>query len=107
MEGKIPEFGRFAEPSLLIMTSLSDGPKHGYAIMHDVEQSTGRPMGAGTLYAALARLEEQGLVEPLAPVDRRRPYRLTAVGASTLVELLRGLSAFAQSGLRQLGETGP
>ena len=106
MEPKVPEFGRFAEPSLLILTSLSDGPKHGYAIMQDVEQSTGRPMGAGTLYAALVRLEEQGLVEPLAPVDRRRPYRLTAVGASTLVELLRGLSEFAQSGLRQLGETG-
>ena len=106
MEPKVPEFGRFAEPSLLILTSLSDGPKHGYAIMQDVEQRTGRPMGAGTLYAALVRLEEQGLVEPLAPVDRRRPYRLTAVGASTLVELLRGLSEFAQSGLRQLGETG-
>jgi DNA-binding PadR family transcriptional regulator len=106
MEPKTPEFGRFAEPSLLILTSLSDGPKHGYAIMQDVEQRTGRPMGAGTLYAALVRLEEQGLVEPLAPVDRRRPYRLTGVGASTLVELLRGLSEFAQLGLRQLGETG-
>jgi DNA-binding PadR family transcriptional regulator len=106
LEPKVPEFGRFAEPSLLILTTLSDGPKHGYAIMQDVEQRTGRPMGAGTLYAALVRLEEQGLVEPLAPVDRRRPYRLTAVGASTLVELLRGLSEFAQSGLRQLGETG-
>lgn len=33
MERKPPEFGRFAEPSLLILTSLSDGPKHGYAIM--------------------------------------------------------------------------
>jgi DNA-binding PadR family transcriptional regulator len=62
-------------------------------------------MGAGTLYAALVRLEERGLVEPLTPVDRRRPYRLTAVGASMLAEQLRGLSAFAQQGLRQLGET--
>ena len=107
MESKPPEFGRFAEPSLLILTSLSDGPKHGYAIMQDVEQGTGRPMGAGTLYAALVRLEEQGLVEPLAPVDQRRPYRLTAIGASNLAEQLRGLSAFAQQGLRQLGETRP
>lgn len=102
-----PEFGRFAEPSLLILTSLSDGPKHGYAIMLDVEQGTGRPMGAGTLYAALVRLEEQGLVEALEPVDRRRPYRLTAIGASSLAEQLRGLSDYAQRGLRQLGETGP
>ena len=107
MEPKPPEFGRFAEPSLLILTSLSDGPKHGYAIMQDVEQGTGRPMGAGTLYAALVRLEEQGLVAPLTPVDRRRPYRLTAIGASNLAEQLRGLSDFAQQGLRQLGKTPP
>jgi DNA-binding PadR family transcriptional regulator len=107
VEPKLPEFGRFAEPSLLILTSLSDGPKHGYAIMQDVERSTGRPMGAGTLYAALVRLEERGYVEALSPVDRRRPYRLTAIGAAMLAEQLRGLSAFAQLGLRQLGETPP
>jgi DNA-binding PadR family transcriptional regulator len=107
MEPKVPEFGRFAEPSLLILVSLSDGPKHGYAIMQDVEQGTGRPMGAGTLYAALARLEEQGFIEPMAPVDRRRPYRLTAVGASNLAKQLRGLSEYAQKGLRHLGRTRP
>ena len=104
MEPKISEFGRFAEPSLLILVSLSDGPKHGYAIMQEIEHETGRPMGAGTLYAALNRLEEAGFVEPVPRVDRRRPYRLTAVGASMLAEQLRGLSAFAQQGLRQLGE---
>ena len=107
MEPKAPEFGRFAEPSLLLLPRLSDGPKHGYAIMQDVEQGTGRPMGAGTLYAALVRLEEQGLVEALTPIDRRRPYRLTAIGAANLAEQLRGLSAFAQQGLRQLGERQP
>jgi DNA-binding PadR family transcriptional regulator len=107
MPPKTPGFGRYAEPSLLILVSLSDGPKHGYAIMHDVEGGTGRPMGAGTLYAALARLEEEGLIEPLPPVDRRRPYRLTAIGASSLAEQLRGLSAFAKMGLRQLGKTEP
>ena len=105
MDPKAPEFGRFAEPSLLILVTLSHGPKHGYAIMTDIETDTGRPMGAGTLYAALARLEESGLIEPLAPVDRRRPYRLTGVGATMLAEQLRGLSAFAQQGLRQLGES--
>lgn len=107
MEPTVPQFGRFAEPSLLILTSLSDGPKHGYAIMQEIESGTGRPMGAGTLYAALVRLEEQGLIEALAPVERRRPYRLTAVGASNLAEQLRGLSKFAQQGLRQLGESQP
>ena len=56
---------------------------------------------------ALARLEERGLIEPLTPIDRRRPYRLTAVGAAMLAEQLRGLSEFAQQGLRQLGEPSP
>ena len=97
------ELGRFAEPSLLILVSLSDGPKHGYAIMTDVEAGTGRPLGPGTLYAALARLEERGLIEAMEPIDRRRPYRLTALGATTLKEQLSSLEAFARHGLRRLG----
>jgi DNA-binding PadR family transcriptional regulator len=105
METRIPELGRFAEPALLILVSLSDGPKHGYAIMTDVEAGTGRPMGPGTLYAALARLEERGLIEALPPVDRRRPYRLTAVGAGVLAEQLRDLAAFAELGLKRLGRS--
>jgi DNA-binding PadR family transcriptional regulator len=102
MQPPIPDLGRFAEPALLILVSLSDGPKHGYAIMADVEAGTGRPMGPGTLYAALARLEERGLIEPLASVDRRRPYRLTAIGATMLADQLRGLAEFADLGLRRL-----
>ena len=105
MEPRIPELGRFAEPALLILVSLSDGPKHGYAIMADVEAGTGRPMGPGTLYAALARLEERGLIEALPPVDRRRPYRLTAIGETVLGEQLQELAAFAQTGLRRLGRS--
>src|SRR3990172_10760906 len=99
METPIPELGRFAEPALLILVSLSDGPKHGYAIMTDVEAGTGRPMGPGTLYAALARLEERGLIEALTPVDRRRPYRLTGLGVTVLETQLHELSAFASLGL--------
>ena len=107
MDAPLPELGRFAEPALLILVSLSDGPKHGYAIMADVEHGTGRPIGPGTLYAALARLEGRGLIEALTPVDRRRPYRLTALGVSTVAEQLRELSAFAELGLRRLAETAP
>lgn len=105
MNAPIPELGRFAEPALLILVSLSDGPKHGYAIMTDVEAGSGRPMGPGTLYAALARLEDRGLIEAMAPVDRRRPYRLSALGASVLAEQLLDLSEFAQLGLRRLGRS--
>jgi DNA-binding PadR family transcriptional regulator len=99
---RVPDLGRFAEPALLILVSLTDGPKHGYAIMTDVEAGTGKPMGPGTLYAALARLEARGLIEALAPVDRRRPYKLTAVGESVLTEQLRDLAEFAQLGLQRL-----
>jgi DNA-binding PadR family transcriptional regulator len=104
-EAKVPEFGRFAEPALLILVSLSDGAKHGYAIMTDIEATTGRPMGPGTLYAALARLEERGLIEPLAPVERRRPYKLTGVGASVLREQLSEMQSLASLGLQRLAES--
>ena len=64
---RLTELGRFAEPSLYILVSLSGGPKHGYAIMTDVEAMTGDPLGPGTLYGALARLERRGLIEALEP----------------------------------------
>ena len=107
MAPTVPELGRFAEPALLILVSLSEGPKHGYAIMTDVEAGTGRPMGPGTLYAALARLEERGLIGALPVVDRRRPYRLTAVGEGILADQLRDLAEFAQSGLLRLAQGQP
>jgi DNA-binding PadR family transcriptional regulator len=99
----LSELGRFAEPSLYILVSLSDGPKHGYAIMLDVEDMTGEPLGPGTLYGALARLERRGLIEALEPEDRRRPYRLTNLGATTLKAQLEGLSGFVRTGLARLG----
>jgi DNA-binding PadR family transcriptional regulator len=94
--------GRFAEPALLILVALANGPRHGYAIMTEVEEMTGSPLGPGTLYAALARLESRGLIEPLPAEDRRRPYRLTGVGAATLEEQLHGLERFARTGLTRL-----
>ena len=103
MTARAPEFGRYAEPSLLILTSLSDGPKHGYAIMTDVEAISGSPLGPGTLYGALARMERRGLIEALEPEDRRRPYKLTGLGASALRTQLEGLAGFARLGLRRLG----
>ena len=103
MNDQLGDIGRFAEPSLFILASLGDGPKHGYAIMADVEAISGQHLGPGTLYAALARLEQRGLIEALEPEDRRRPYRLTALGATTLQVQLDHLRAFAQAGLARLG----
>ena len=97
------ELGRFAEPSLYILVSLSNGPKHGYAVMTDVEQMTGSPLGPGTLYGALARLERRGLIEALEPEERRRPYRLTGAGATTLAAQLAHLEGFVRTGLERLG----
>jgi DNA-binding PadR family transcriptional regulator len=101
---QLGDIGRFAEPSLFILASLGEGPKHGYAIMTDVEAISGQRLGPGTLYAALARLEKRGLIEALEPEERRRPYRLTGLGESALRTLLEGLSSFARTGLRRLEE---
>lgn len=103
MADPVPEFGRFAEPSLYILLSLSDGPKHGYAIITDVEAISGTPLGPGTLYGALARLEQRGMIEALEPQDRRRPYRLTALGASTLRAQLESMQGFTRTALERLG----
>ena len=71
--------GRFAEPWLLVLTRLADGPKHGYAIMTDVAGFSGVRMEPGTLYGALSRLERRGWVRPLAAGDPRRRYEIAAV----------------------------
>lgn len=107
MSDGMQELGRFAEPSLYILVSLSEGPKHGYAIMTDVEAISGVPLGPGTLYGALARLERRGLIEALEPEDRRRPYRLTGPGVTTLRAQLDGLAGFARAGLERLGSRAP
>ncbi len=93
----------WAEPALLILGSLAATPRHGYAIVKDVQEQAGVTLGPGTLYAALSRLEAQGLVEPLAGDERRRPYRLTARGASVLAERLESMRHFATVGLSRLG----
>jgi DNA-binding PadR family transcriptional regulator len=98
----LSELGRFSDPSLLILASLAGGPKHGYAMMEDIEQMSGARLGPGTLYGALARLERRGLIEPLPAEERRRPYRITGLGVSVLREQLRSLEAFAATGLGRL-----
>jgi DNA-binding PadR family transcriptional regulator len=93
---------RSNDPSLLVLTSLADRPKHGYAITADVQEFAGVNLGPGTLYGALSRLENRGLIEALPADDRRRPYRLTSSGRSALEEQLRSLETVATRGLRRL-----
>ncbi len=102
----LSELGRFAEPSLYILVSLSDRPKHGYAIMTDVEAFSGLSMGPGTLYGVLERLQRRGLIEALPAEDRRRPYRLTGLGVATLEAQLASPQGFVQTGVARLEERG-
>ena len=94
--------GRYAGPATLILSSLAGGEKHGYALTRDVETFAGVRLAPGTLYEALGRLEAQGLIEALPPQDRRRPYRLTAVGAAVLGEQLADQRRVADVGLKRL-----
>lgn len=98
----LSEMGRFSDPALLILISLADGAKHGYAMMEDIEALAGYRPGPGTLYGALARLEERGLIEALPVDDRRKPYQLTGVGRAVLQEQLASLQQFVAVGIRRL-----
>ena len=89
-------------PATLILSSLADGPKHGYALTKDVESFAGVRLAPGTLYEALARLESQGMIEALEAHDRRRPYQLTAVGAVALKAHLDAQRRVTDVGLRRL-----
>jgi DNA-binding PadR family transcriptional regulator len=95
-------FGRYAGSATLILSSLADGPKHGYALTKDIEEFADVRISPGTMYEALARLERQGLIEPLESKDRRRPYKLTAPGALALRAHLAAQRRVADVGLRRL-----
>src|SRR5689334_8106255 len=96
------------DPPLLILVSLADGPKHGHALARDIEGFAGVTLGPGTLYGAIARLEERGLIEPVGVSGRRRPYRLTAAGAAVMEATLAELRAIVEEGTARLaGATAP
>jgi len=78
------DLDRWLDPPLLVLTSLAGGPKHGYAITQDVAENLGVQLSPGTLYGVIARLKERGYITALPADDRRRPYRITAAGATEL-----------------------
>ena len=70
-----------------ILLALTDHDRHGYAVIRDVEERTGGTLrlGTGTLYTAVARLVELGLIVDTGRADeRRRYYRLTPLGRAVL-----------------------
>ena len=89
------------EQALYILASLARGECHGYGIARDAEElSEGRVrLSAGTLYGALNRLADDGLVEPAGERHvqgrRRRYYRITGLGQTALADEVERLRATA------------
>ena len=102
MAAELDSLNRWSDPPLLVLASLAGGAKHGYAMVADIDELAGVHLGPGTLYGAIARLEEQGLIEALPAAGRRRPYRITAEGAQVLESQLAGMAGFARTGRRRL-----
>jgi DNA-binding PadR family transcriptional regulator len=94
---------RVGDASVLILTSLADGSKHGYALLQDIKGFAGLQLGPGTLYGALDRLERLGLIEALPAEDRRHPYRITAAGVVALRAHLDSIERVSMAGRLRLG----
>jgi DNA-binding PadR family transcriptional regulator len=93
---------RTPDPGLLILVSIADGPKHGYAMLNEIEILSGSRPGPGTLYGAITRLVSLGLIEPLPSSDRKTPYQLTVAGRNHLGAQLRAMESLARVGARRL-----
>lgn len=98
---------RLAERSVLVLTSLAGGDRHGYALLKDIESFSGVALSPGTLYGALAKLEADGYVQRLAAEDRRHPYRLTSTGRAALTDRLAESARIATLGLERIALGGP
>lgn len=95
------------DPTILILASLADGDKHGYAIMEDIQVFAGVRLGPGTLYGAICRLEERGWIRAVKSAkseSRRQPYRITAEGSKHLREQLALLGQVVRTGNRRTRE---
>lgn len=91
-----------SDPGLLVLASLVEGPKHGYAMMEDIAAFSGQKLGPGTLYGAITRLEDRGWIAPVASADRRRPYTLTALGRKHFEHEMAVLEKLVKAGARRL-----
>jgi DNA-binding PadR family transcriptional regulator len=90
------------DPIVLILASLAAGEKHGYAIMEDIINFAGVRLGPGTLYGAITRMEERGLISPVESTDRRQPYRITPSGRSLLTEAVASMDRIVSAAAERL-----
>ena len=93
---------KLSPEALLVLVSLADGPKHGYAMQQDIARISGRRLGPGSLYGAIARLEFAAYIEALGEQGPRRPYRLTGAGSKALAAELTALGRVTAAGKRRL-----
>jgi DNA-binding PadR family transcriptional regulator len=91
-----------SDPTLLVLASLADGDKHGYAMMEDSHRFAAVRLGPGTLYGAITRLEERGWIRPVPSADRRQPYQITAAGKKHLEEQVDALEQIVKTAQRRL-----
>ena len=92
-----------SDPVLLVLASLAEGDKHGYAMMDDIQRFAGVRLGPGTLYGAITRLEQRGWIRAVkSSEDRRQPYALTANGRRHLEEKLAGLNQIVKTAQTRL-----
>lgn len=97
------------EPVFLILTSLADQPRHGYALLHDIQQMSDERvmLSTGTLYGALRRLLEDGLIERFQQEDTSRDkqaYKLTPEGRFLLqreIRRMKQLTRIASARIRE------
>lgn len=100
------------DPTLLVLASLADGEKHGYAMMEDIQRFAGVRLGPGTLYGAITRMEQCRWIEAVnfdlpklkfrRSEDRRRPYRMTPDGRDYLKDQIAGMDKVLRTALRRL-----
>ena len=96
--------------ALNVLLALADGERHGYGIMLEVRERTGGRvrLGPGTLYGAIKRLKEGGVIEesgdrpdPEADDERRRYYRLTGFGGEVLAAEVGRLDGLVRAARRK------
>jgi DNA-binding PadR family transcriptional regulator len=102
-----PEAKPLSEPVLLILTSLAAHPRHGYALIQDIQLlSAGRVrMSTGTLFGALRRLLEDGWIQRFEQEDtsrQKQAYRLTGVGRRQLQLELDRMRQLTRAGFARL-----